>query len=108
MDAKCERNHECLRGSGSRAPRAQGVEPAGGREPLAGSVRCPEGVAARNERTQRQLLERARPGEQKALTGNAAQREEGPDLRFEFDAFGDGVESQGLTEGNDGPRKIRS
>src|SRR5439155_1078126 len=77
-------------------------------ERLARSVRRPQGVAACHERAVQQLIERAGPGEQEALTTDATKRQERRSLLLELYALRHGVESERLAEGHHGAHELRS
>src|SRR5207244_8374324 len=75
-------------------------------ERLARGVRRPQGVAACHERAVQQLIERAGPGEQETLTGDATERQERRSLLVELYALRHGVESERLAEGHHGAHEL--
>src|SRR6202008_989717 len=95
------------RAGGTPGHGLQRLEASGRRQFLAAGLRIPQGVAPRDERALREMLERARLGEQEPLPGHAAEREESGDLRLVLDALGHRLEPERLAEGDDGARELR-
>src|ERR1700733_3333323 len=108
--ATAQRARRCASDSAGAAPAgvAQRPEASGGGQLLARGMRGPQRIAARDERARGQLGERAGLGEQEALSGHAAERQQCRDLRLQLDAFGDRVEAERLAERDDRPRQLRA